>query len=721
MPEQVILEFVGDPSGLKPLADAYKALGGLTDEQIEDFKKANETFAKRTAEITKQTSETKKLNSELSKEEKTLSSMASKAKEIPKALAGKEIKEAVDNMAKVGKEIDNATKKSVTLKTELRALKQQLSQLDEGSVEFQKLSFRAAQLEDRIGDINERVRVLASDTFKFDAAVDAVRGVTAAFSVAQGAAALFGDESEELQKALLKVQGATALLTGVQEIANQVTGQGAAKLAILSAAQRVQTFVTAGATAATNAFRVALLSIGIGTAIAGLIAIVTYWEDIAEAIGLSTKRQDDFIAKRKELLSQEKDFSKEYEGRRGQLKLELELLEKKGATEKEISDAKRKILEFDLRGQQELINRLSEIKRGEDDLVDIKLNNAKITAQIIQAEIDGLNKVKEKTKEVKKELENTIDLSLLINSDDINEYATELGNRIAQALQKPDYAKELGELIGKVEVPPIKIPIELERAVELKKYFEEQLPQDIIKGLQTVYDTLFQIANENRAREFEAQRLQLTEQRDAALNNENLTEAQKAAINERYRKQEAALRVKQFQAEKQAKIAQASINGFLAVTNILATVPGGPLNPATIASIALSAVTTASQIALIASQKPPAFRKGTKNAPEGMALVGEDGPELTYLEKGTKVITAPETKKILDKYQVPNTVKYNEVVKDSNGRDIIGIDPEAVAIAIAKEMAKQEKVSINIDANGFQTFLMKGKSTIQLTNKKFDA
>ena len=53
------------------------------------------------------------------------------------------------------------------------------------------------------------------------------------------------------------------------------------------------------------------------------------------------------------------------------------------------------------------------------------------------------------------------------------------------------------------------------------------------------------------------------------------------------------------------------------------------------------------QVAQIKAQKPPAFARGTNFAPGGMALVGEEGPELVNLPRGSGVSTASETKEAL--------------------------------------------------------------------------
>jgi hypothetical protein len=167
----------------------------------------------------------------------------------------------------------------------LRGLKQELALLEEqgkdNSEEFNKLLFAAAKLEDQIGDTRERVRVLASDTFKFDAAVGATQALASGFEVAQGAAALFGSEGKELQEVIAKTTAVTAIANGVNDLANQITGQGPLKLALYAAGQKAVAVATAISTGAISAFRVALAATGIGLFITGVALLVTKLQDAA--------------------------------------------------------------------------------------------------------------------------------------------------------------------------------------------------------------------------------------------------------------------------------------------------------------------------------------------------------------------------------------------------------------------------------------------------------
>jgi hypothetical protein len=166
-------------------------------------------------------------------------------------------------------------------------MKQELALLEQagkdGTKEFDQLSLAAARLEDQIGDTRERVRVLASDTFAFDAAVDSVNVLAGGFAAAQGAVGLFAEDNEELQKAIAKTNSALAILNGLQQINAFFTGQSAGKLAILSGVQAAYTAVVGTSTGALKAFRLALAATGIGLVVLGLVALVQNFDKVKKA------------------------------------------------------------------------------------------------------------------------------------------------------------------------------------------------------------------------------------------------------------------------------------------------------------------------------------------------------------------------------------------------------------------------------------------------------
>ena len=193
------------------------------------------------------------------------------AKSAAAAFSGGEVKKAIEGNTTA---LERLTKSGKSLTGQLRGLKAELTLLEQqgkdNTKEFNQLLIAASKLEDQIGDTRARVRILASDTFKFDAAVQATQGLAAGFEVAQGAAALFGSESEDLQKAILKVQGAIAVANGVQQIANLLLEESAIKTALLTAKQAIYTTVVGTSTGALKAFRIALAATGVGALVVGL-------------------------------------------------------------------------------------------------------------------------------------------------------------------------------------------------------------------------------------------------------------------------------------------------------------------------------------------------------------------------------------------------------------------------------------------------------------------
>jgi len=197
------------------------------------------------------------------------------------AFSGKTVEQVLKGQTTA---IDSLGKSGKSLTGQLRGLKQELAQLEiagkDGTAAFNELLITAAKLEDQIGDTRARVKILASDTFKFDAAVQATQGLAAGFEVAQGAAALFGSESEDLQKALLKVSAATAVANGVSQIANLIKEESTIKTAVLTGAQTAYNVVVGTSNGLLKAFRIALAGTGIGVLVLAIGELISYFNDL---------------------------------------------------------------------------------------------------------------------------------------------------------------------------------------------------------------------------------------------------------------------------------------------------------------------------------------------------------------------------------------------------------------------------------------------------------
>ena len=163
------------------------------------------------------------------------------------------------------------------------------AQLKEAQADVQKLSDKfgatsdqavkaakkAAELKDRIGDAKALTDAFNPDA-KFKAFGAALQGVAGGFAALQGAQALFGSESKDLEKTLLKVQGAMALSQGLN--------------AIGEAGDSFKTLGKKGVEAF-NKIKVAIGSTGIGLLVIALGTIYAYWDDIKSAVSGVSEEQ----------------------------------------------------------------------------------------------------------------------------------------------------------------------------------------------------------------------------------------------------------------------------------------------------------------------------------------------------------------------------------------------------------------------------------------------
>jgi hypothetical protein len=162
-----------------------------------------------------------------------------------------------------------------SMKSEIRELtvaaQQAVMQFGEFSPEAVRAEQALAGARDRMDDFNDRVKAVNPD--KFAKLNTVVMGVANGFQAAQGAMALFGNESKDFEKTMIKLQGAMALTQGLEGL-GKVQQQFTA----------IFTDIASGAKKAFAAIRAGIGSTGIGLIVVALGSIVAYWDEIKTAI-----------------------------------------------------------------------------------------------------------------------------------------------------------------------------------------------------------------------------------------------------------------------------------------------------------------------------------------------------------------------------------------------------------------------------------------------------
>jgi hypothetical protein len=204
--------------------------------------------------------------------------------------------------------------KEVELKIDAKQATKTLDQLG-GSFEdvygeVQPLSGRIGELEDRLyemalagqqntkefKDLTREIGSMKKVILQTDLVVDgmsqtmaqnlggAIGGVTSGFTLAQGAMAAFGVESEAIEETLLRVQSALAISEGFEGIRQAVPSFKALSNSVKDfGANAISAFK--GATNASKAFMLT----GIGAIIGGITLLIQNWDSVTEAIGLNTE------------------------------------------------------------------------------------------------------------------------------------------------------------------------------------------------------------------------------------------------------------------------------------------------------------------------------------------------------------------------------------------------------------------------------------------------
>lgn len=289
------------------------------------------------------TREFKFLENQAKNLDKVMQSLSGDAKTLNNSLSGvnttaKELNNSFTQTAAAAAELGTGTKvkglnedikvaasSSQSLRTELRKITQELQGLEPGSARFQELSLRAGALRDTIADTSGVIGSLVGTSVeRLGKALQTTLQIgVAGFQGLIGATALFGAESEEIQKTLVKLTALLNLAAAIETfggLGDKITEikagftslfpaatAAAAATSALAVAEGAEGVAATGAAAGTTAFAVALNALplvaiitGIGLLIAGLIKYAGGADEAKKADEARKKTKEALIAAEKE-------------------------------------------------------------------------------------------------------------------------------------------------------------------------------------------------------------------------------------------------------------------------------------------------------------------------------------------------------------------------------------------------------------------------------------
>jgi hypothetical protein len=281
------------------------------------------------------------------------------------------------------------TEKSVkSIRQELREAQQSAvslgRQFGELSPEALAAAKKVANLKDEVGDLKQRIDALNPDA-KFKAFSASLQGVAGGFAGVQGAIGLFGTESAELEKQLLKVQSALALSQGLDSL-----------LEARDSFKTLGAIVKTNVVSAFSTLKGAIIATGIGALVVGVGLLIANFETVkkvvlnfipglakvGEFIGKLVDGITDFVGVTSEASRAYDKLSRSTKAGNEDIDRRIALLKAQGGSEKEVAELSKRKAENELNVLRAKLK--SEKTLNEEDLKQFKdLKNQKA---IIDAE-----------------------------------------------------------------------------------------------------------------------------------------------------------------------------------------------------------------------------------------------------------------------------------------------------------------------------------------------
>jgi len=192
--------------------------------------------------------------------------------------------------------LDTAQQSVAGLKSQLRQAQAEVAILSDKfgatSKEAVNAAKKAAELADRIGDAKALTEAFNPDA-KFRALSGSLAGVAGGFSAVTGLMGALGTESKDVEAAILKVQSAMAISSGLQTLgesidqfkilATVIKNTSLAQKA-LTIYQSTYTYVMAATTTGLKLLRGAMIATGIGALIVGVATLIANFDKVKETI-----------------------------------------------------------------------------------------------------------------------------------------------------------------------------------------------------------------------------------------------------------------------------------------------------------------------------------------------------------------------------------------------------------------------------------------------------
>lgn len=163
----------------------------------------------------------------------------------------------------------------------IRKYTMQMSMMDDTSKEYAETAVKLAEAQKKVKDAQEMAKFSSQDYGdRLDTIAATGANLASIFGSVQGAMALFGNESENLTKAMYKLQGVMAIVQGLQGLDGIGKNIKGLQTSFGSLVKTIGVFVRS-----LGAVKTALAATGLGAVLVGLGTVAANWDKIRKFMG----------------------------------------------------------------------------------------------------------------------------------------------------------------------------------------------------------------------------------------------------------------------------------------------------------------------------------------------------------------------------------------------------------------------------------------------------
>jgi len=432
----------------------------------------------------------------------------------------------------------------------------------------------------------------------------ATQGVVAGFEVGVGAIALFGGESEQLEKILMRVQGAMVLSQGLKDLKE------------FAPAMKQAASATMGWVKSLRLARVALAGLGIGAVVLlfqafkdQLGGVIDFFKGLTDAIGLTN------FAQEKQIKTQERAINA--------LNRELAIMEARGDSEEKLFAKRMEIA----KAEEALAkDRLALLKEGEEGYEEAVKTAEDASNQVIVIQETENKRLKDLSKERKKA------------QQEFNQQMFDLQSQ--EYLDNKQRLKDINDLERIYQAESLNQISEnrLLRQIEIEKQYKEEfemLENARHMGLITdeKYDELLLKQNDNqKKKQLQAEREFLQAKRDLEEKSAIEVSQMLLDLNNIFQGQKEDQSRQEFEREKAFAIAQTLISTYFAAQRAynsqLTLTPDSPIRAAIAAAAAItSGLSRVATIRRVRYDDPNADKGSSGASATGQAIPRFNAPQ----------------------------------------------------------------------------------------------